>query len=142
MKRSRAVAMALLFNVVWVARPVQAHEAAPIVALRDLLETRRIAKTAMVVELEDGGLLRGVIGRTTKTTFDFVGRTQGGPRRIRYADVRALIDPMTNQRLIVQQVPGPTGRMSGGQPLSKRLVMWLGIGAAAIVVWALVQFRD
>jgi hypothetical protein len=121
MKRSRVVTTALLFNLVWGALPARAHEAAPIMALRDLLETRRIAKTAIVVELEDGVLLRGLIGRTTKTTFDFVSRTQGDPRRIRYADVRALIDPMTDQRLIVQQVPGPTGRMSGGHPSLKQL---------------------
>jgi hypothetical protein len=132
MDSRRAVAIALMSSLIGINVPVRATAAPSGVAVRELLETFRRAKTDIIVELDTGTPLRGSIGRTNKTRFCLMDGPPRG-RMVRYSEIRTIIDLATNETITVRTSQAPVGQKIGYRP-SLKVVLWIGVAIAALYI--------
>lgn len=127
------VSRLLLVVFIATASSVRADESAKFLTLRETIESRRAAKTRLTVELEDGSIMSGMVGRTKRASFYMLEGTPPLSHNVAYTDVRVLVDPATGERLEVQ-VPGPGAKMPRAR-FSLKAWLIAGVVIGVVVIW-------
>src|ERR1700680_588581 len=101
----------LLITLVWTSIPAAAQEGQPgLLSVREIIDRSRAAQAVVMVELEGGTVISGRIGRTNGALFYVMDGVTPRGHAVPYANLRALIDPTTGERLDLQ-VPRPMAHL-------------------------------